>query len=372
MEQPLSGGKGLCSLSGGRPSERPPNPPSLRNMGRPPAQTYLSEQYRHGNGTFQSSWLASVWMERAADQNYPDALALLGIRYHFGYSVEKNLLQARDYYRAAADVGHPEGFAGLAYLHVFDEVEYRMDLEREAILSGTPPPKANYGNNWRSEMAEYNRLGELHDAVDEAFARQGQELLDQAIAGGSVWAQSTYCHGQVPSILNPDFSTIDPETLRHCVEGGLGGYRGSLARAVSLLSHTDSPFRDLAQAYEYVIISINWWPTDLSNPEKDSLAVFISAVMKASPLSDELRSSWNSIYNLTEQIHLYCRDLLWDINLRARKIEVNPAAELAQPTLVSADCRLSINEEIVLHAENDARAFFAEYPQRPNRLSWVQ
>lgn len=349
--------------------------PILRHYatwGDPRAQTFLSAQYRYGDGTFQSDWLAEYWLVRAADQGYLDAVVLQGINYNLGEGVEQDLLKARDYYRAAADAGHPEGFAGLGYLHILFETEYGIELSMEESQSGNQLPRRNYGDDWQSEMEDYRASVEAYRQEREAFRQQGIKSLEIAIADGSVWAQSTYCHAQVLSIPNPDFSTIEPDTLHHCVEGGLGGFRPSLTRAVSLLSHPESPYFEPAQAYEYAIVSYSWWPRHYSDPAADSLAVFVNAATEAPPLPEELRSSWNFTYNLREQFRLYCSDLFYDIFDRAKVIRWNLTMQPAQPSLASNDCRLLIDEETMLIAEDAAREFLEEHPQKPDRRFWTQ
>ena len=56
-------------------------------------------------------------LERLAEQQNPQAMALLGYRYYYGYGVEKDYKKALSLYRKSADAGYAKGQSGLARMY---------------------------------------------------------------------------------------------------------------------------------------------------------------------------------------------------------------------------------------------------------------
>ncbi|HUA68889.1 MAG TPA: tetratricopeptide repeat protein [Candidatus Saccharimonadales bacterium] len=81
------------------------------------AQTSLGEIYEQGNGVTQDMKEAVKWFRKAADQNYPDALALLGEMTQAGQGVKADPAAAAQLYTQAAEKGSVAGQYNLAYLY---------------------------------------------------------------------------------------------------------------------------------------------------------------------------------------------------------------------------------------------------------------
>jgi len=71
------------------------------------AQRLLALRYRRGRGVEQNDVLAAEWMEKAAMQGLSLAERDLGTFYHHGIGVLRDLQQALQLYRLAAQQGDP-------------------------------------------------------------------------------------------------------------------------------------------------------------------------------------------------------------------------------------------------------------------------
>lgn len=183
-------------------------------QGDPRAQTYLATQYERGLGTFRSEWLAARWMQRAADQYYPDALVKMGQYQYWRTGVDFDLLAADGYFKRAAAMGHPYGTTGIG-------------------------------------MIELRYIG-----PDYALP-----YLRRAADRGSRWADSLLCDrggrsGQIDANQPPNYR----EVLDHCIKGARSGYISAMCESLDLLRSEGSPVRNLEKAYELVIIGYKWWP----------------------------------------------------------------------------------------------------------------
>jgi uncharacterized protein len=70
-----------------------------------------------GAGVPKSMEQAAQWFRKAADLNYPDAQALLGVQYAQGLGVRQDLAEAARLYRKAAEGGHAGAMNNLGQLY---------------------------------------------------------------------------------------------------------------------------------------------------------------------------------------------------------------------------------------------------------------
>jgi uncharacterized protein len=81
------------------------------------AETKLGDCYAQGNGVAQDMKEAVKWFRKAANQNYPAALALLGEMTQAGQGVKADPAAAAQLYKQAAEKGSVAGQYDLAYLY---------------------------------------------------------------------------------------------------------------------------------------------------------------------------------------------------------------------------------------------------------------
>jgi TPR repeat protein len=90
---------------------------SKAESGDTAAETSLGWAYQKGNGVKMDINEAVKWFQRAADQNYPDALNALGEMSQAGSGVPHDITNAVRLYRLAAEKGSVAGQYNLAYLY---------------------------------------------------------------------------------------------------------------------------------------------------------------------------------------------------------------------------------------------------------------
>ena len=71
----------------------------------PYGQTALGNCYRSGIGVTQNAYQASVWYQKAADQDHADAINKLGELYRDGNGVFRNVNKAAELFRRAERLG---------------------------------------------------------------------------------------------------------------------------------------------------------------------------------------------------------------------------------------------------------------------------
>lgn len=87
--------------------------------GVPEAQHDLAAIYTAGHGGVTQDYKkAATWFEIAADAGVANAAYNLGVLYHQGIGVKKNLDTALSWYQKAADQGHPEAQYNLGIAHI--------------------------------------------------------------------------------------------------------------------------------------------------------------------------------------------------------------------------------------------------------------
>lgn len=84
--------------------------------GQAPAQFFLANRYKHGQGVAQDPAQAFAWFKRAADQGIPAAQLNVGQMYAKGVGVKKNVNAAKDYFMKAAKMGDNRASYNLALL----------------------------------------------------------------------------------------------------------------------------------------------------------------------------------------------------------------------------------------------------------------
>ena len=71
---------------------------------------------------------AVKWYRKAAEKNNPEAMVSIGVCYHLGKGVEKNLKEAVKWFRKAADLGNDDAMRNLGRCYEKGEgVEKNID-----------------------------------------------------------------------------------------------------------------------------------------------------------------------------------------------------------------------------------------------------
>jgi hypothetical protein len=109
-------------------------------------QYYLGMNYLTGHGVTKDLPQAAVWLEKAANQNQPDAQAFLGEMYASGNGTTKNVERAVELFRKAVAGGSERGFLDLGYAYekgigVPQDAKQAVELYRKA----KPNPRAQEG-----------------------------------------------------------------------------------------------------------------------------------------------------------------------------------------------------------------------------------
>ena len=86
----------------------------------PDAQYVLGLLYREGIGAPQSDTKALKWFEKAAKQNHSDAQHELGSIY-YEEGVHQSVTEALKWFKKAAEQNHPEAQYALGYIHIIDK-----------------------------------------------------------------------------------------------------------------------------------------------------------------------------------------------------------------------------------------------------------
>ncbi|NVK43130.1 MAG: sel1 repeat family protein [Oceanospirillaceae bacterium] len=81
------------------------------------AQNRLGEMYEFGYGVDRNALEAYNWYRRAADQGLVSAMHNIGRCYNFGTGVEQNYAEAERWYRRAAEQGHMDAMFFLGTLY---------------------------------------------------------------------------------------------------------------------------------------------------------------------------------------------------------------------------------------------------------------
>jgi TPR repeat protein len=111
------------------PTKPPPDISALNTRaeaGDGAAQTSLAWAYQKGDGVKANMKDAVKWFQKAADQNYPDALVGLGEMTQAGQGVPRDPTNAAHLYKLAAEKGNVNGQYDLAYLY-----ENGMGVEKD-------------------------------------------------------------------------------------------------------------------------------------------------------------------------------------------------------------------------------------------------
>lgn len=173
--------------------------------GVPEAQHDLAAIYTAGHGGVRIDYKkAALWFQEAALGGVANAQYNLGVLYHQGLGVEKNMETAIGWYKAAAEQGHPEAAynLGIAYIegvgmqyspqqaaryferaaeHGIPEAAYNLGLIYEnGLLGGQQVEKALY---WYGQAADKGGSSEAKTALEQlARAKKiGPEALDRIL-----------------------------------------------------------------------------------------------------------------------------------------------------------------------------------------------
>jgi TPR repeat protein len=80
---------------------------SAAEQGNPGGELVLGQRYASGEGVEQSFEEALMWINRAVDQEHPEALLFLGEMYELGgIGLEKDMQEATRLWRRAAELGN--------------------------------------------------------------------------------------------------------------------------------------------------------------------------------------------------------------------------------------------------------------------------
>lgn len=85
-------------------------------QGQAPAQFFLANRYKHGQGVKQDQSMAFTWFKKAADQGIPSAQLNVGQMYANGVGVKQDLKASKAYLMKAAKLGDNRASYNLAVL----------------------------------------------------------------------------------------------------------------------------------------------------------------------------------------------------------------------------------------------------------------
>lgn len=147
------------------------------------AQHDLAAIYTAGQGGVKRNYgRAAFWFRKAADQGVANARYNLGVLYHQGMGVKKDIKEAIRWYQSAADLGHPEAQynLGIAYIE-------GIGVSYDAARAADNFEKA--ANKGITEAA-YN-LGLIHEngLLGGSRPAQALEWYKKAADGGSAEAK---------------------------------------------------------------------------------------------------------------------------------------------------------------------------------------
>lgn len=159
------------------------------------AQTSLGWIYQKGTGAKPNMKEAVKWFQKAADQNYPEALVALGEMTQAGQGVTRDPTNAARFYQSAAEKGNVTGEYDLAYLY-----EQGMGVEKDEtnaskwyeLAASGGDPYAQYDIGQRYMLG----LGVVTNRV------QAYKWLTLAAAQGQ--ADSTKLLGKLKSQMSSD------------------------------------------------------------------------------------------------------------------------------------------------------------------------
>ncbi|MCB9988483.1 MAG: SEL1-like repeat protein [Rhodospirillales bacterium] len=195
--------------------------------GVPEAQHDLAAIYTAGHGGVAVDYKkAAQWFREAAIAGVGNARYNLGVLYHQGLGVDRNVDEAIRWYRAAAALGHPEAQYNLGIAHIegigadynpqvaarfFEqaaqsgimEAAYNLGLIYENGLLGTPQPQE--AMRWYQKAAEQGSP-EAQMALDQ-LSKANKPPVD--LRSGAAVAPQTRKTAAAP----PEAENIDPEIL---------------------------------------------------------------------------------------------------------------------------------------------------------------
>ncbi len=163
----------LLSISGCAPGETGPRDAE--------GQFQLGEDYAFGRGVRKNHREAVDWYRKAADQGHPTAQVRLAMRYEKGKGVKKSPTEALRLYRLAAEQGQPKAQLelGLAYRDGRGVPQDVVQAEAWLMLS------ANYGSRVARIMYKQLRNQMTDEQMDEArgIAHQWRAAHYSSLAG---------------------------------------------------------------------------------------------------------------------------------------------------------------------------------------------
>ena len=211
---------------------------SIKNAasnGNPQAQFELGNMYRNAIGVPRDYEQALIWLNKAAEQNHPDALFILGNIHEQGVNgAEKNLKKAAEYYRRAAENGNLTSMLRLASMYEKGDV-ISQDLHEAAILR-YKRAKIDGDAYWLRDMAkkgDAESLAMLRKLADEDNNDNAQLFLGRM-----------YHYGEG---VSKDFHEAFTWYRRAYKLGNLGALRGIAQLAEAGVSETVEITRELAE-----------------------------------------------------------------------------------------------------------------------------
>lgn len=107
----------------------------------------------------------------AAKQEYTQSYVLLADCFYYGYGTERNLSEAKKYYRAAIEAGYDRCFLGLAYCaQVENEYALAKDYFQKAMDAGVPQAYNDMGYMYAQGKGVKKDMKEAHRLVDIAIS----------------------------------------------------------------------------------------------------------------------------------------------------------------------------------------------------------
>lgn len=215
-------------------SESPDQLRSAAERGEARAQFDLARAHLRGIGVDRDPRLALAWMEKAAQQGFPDAIGGLGYFFAEGIAVEKNETRAAEQFRVAAEKGSAKAqlnygqwlclgravardvAAGLRWIeraagqglpeaqYAFATValfgEYGQPVDSRAACTRALPAAE------RGHAPAQNLVGVLHrdGQLGKIDLAEAERWFRRAAAQGERRAQSNLGHLLGPTVAQPD------------------------------------------------------------------------------------------------------------------------------------------------------------------------
>lgn len=187
----------------------------------PSAQFRLGQIFLNGEGLEKNEVEALRWLQKSAESNNADAVAMIGIMHFHGDGVPANKEKAIEYYKRAIKLGSNRGMASFSTLllnnknRTKDDVETAHRLLKTAVSNNSPAAKFI--------MSRYYDQGILtgEDNPKQLFKEAVTANYKDAVIFDS---QMTILHNQDPAAIKKAAEYLEKNKGDYMVDTGLANY----------------------------------------------------------------------------------------------------------------------------------------------------